>query len=240
LLIKLVLFSLFFIWVIQQPTAYRESVRASVQNSDPTVIRNKEEPGIVSTFVNACKVYKAGDLRRTKSIGELASLRLEQLDFEGAESLFHAALVEHRANAGFDEYYTELMLNLAEVFTVEQKLYEAQYQYSEVLAYDKKFLDKTDGRLARDYNNLALNNYLLALKTVRSPLKTQFLNQANDYYKQALAIYRSKPKTEHAVAVVLYNQHLALRDLDDRKGARLAKAESDKIEATFHRPIKAP
>lgn len=238
--IKLALFVLFLLWVIKAPSSYRDSIRDKVLNSDPKVILKDEDSKAVATLVKACQLYKVGDPRRAQASADLASIRAQQLNFADAEKLYTAALYEHGIRPGFDESLTRLMIDYASVLTEQQKLDQASSYYSKILAHDTTYLDKTDIRIARDYNNLGLNSYLEALSTDRGPERTDLLKEADYRYKQALQIYRTHPKMERAIAVVLYNDHLALRDLDDWSGARLAKAESDKIESKLGRIIKAP
>ncbi len=240
MIIKLILFLLFFLWVIKAPSTYRESIRAKVTNSDPAILLRAENQKTIADLVKACQLYKPGDQRRTEATCDLASIRAQQLNFVDAESLYRAALSEHKTSSGYDQYFTELMLNLATILTEQQKIYEASSYYGKVHAYDKKFLDKTDPRIARDYNNIGLNTYLDALSKDRGPERTELLKESNYSYDQALQIYRTRPKMERAIAVVLYNQHLALRDMGDETAARLVKAESEKIESKLGRTVKAP
>jgi tetratricopeptide (TPR) repeat protein len=240
LIIKYVLFILFFLWVIKAPSAYRDSIRAKVFNSDPAISLNNEDQKAVAELVKVCKMYKVGDLRRTQAISDLALIRNQQLNFIDAESLCRTALSEHKTKPGFDAYQTELMLDLATILTEEQKLDQAAYYYTEVLNYDTKYLDKTDIHIARDENNLGLNAYLLASSKEVGDPRTELLKKSIEHYKKSLQIYRPHAASERAIAVILYNQHLALRDIGDFTAAQLAKDESDKIESKLGRAVKAP
>ena len=101
-------------------------------------------------------------------------------------------------------------------------------------------MDKIDIRIARDENNLGLNTYLLASSKDLGQARTYWLKESIKHYQQSLQIYRTNANSQRAIAVVLYNQHLTLRDLGDERAARLAKNGSDKIESKLGRSIKAP
>ncbi len=239
-MIKVVLFLLLLLWAVKAPYPYRDSVRTDVMSKNPEVILAKENGEIVNNFLQATSQMKPGDQRRNQAIAALALVRSQQLQINDAERLYRVILAENKSKSDPDDYLAQIKMKLAASLLDEARFDEAIFYYREVLAKDQERVPKNSTFLARDYNNLGLASYLKASSKDRGQERTQLLNSANDFYKQALTLCQS-PKTKNQTkAVILYNQHLAMRDLTDLTAANLAKTEADAIDETFGRASKLP
>jgi tetratricopeptide (TPR) repeat protein len=214
-MIRLALFIVFFLWVVRAPFAYRDSIRDSVLNRSPEIYLPKQEREKSQAFIYASQHYKPGDPKRIKAISDLALVRWQQLLFDDAEKLYTMLLNENKTASGFNQKQEEAMLHIATLLDVGCKFDQAILAYMEILDYDKKYFPIGDVHIARDYNNLGLSTYLKALSKQKGVERTRLLKQASDFYKQALQIYRRLPQAQQAIAVVLCNEQLASRDLNE-------------------------
>jgi hypothetical protein len=229
-MIRFACFLLFFLWVVRAPYAYRDSIRTSVLNKLPEVYLPNQERERSQAFIYATENYKAGDRRRTKAVTDLALIRWQQNLLADADRLYRAVLNETQAPAGANREWKETMLHLAALSNAQERFDQATWYYVQILNYDKKYLPKNDACIGLDNNNLGLSTYLKALSKNRGEERTKLLKQADDYYKQALQIYRTQPNTQQEVAVVLYNEHLALRDLGDWEDSKSAMLQATAID----------
>jgi tetratricopeptide (TPR) repeat protein len=239
-MIRVVLFLLFLLWAVRTPYAYRDSVRERVLSNDPDPLFKKENQEIGQSFLKATGQNKPGDERRNQATADLALLRAQQLQFHDAEQLYKVILVEYRKATTCDDYVVQIKLKLATTLIAQEKFDEAISLYRQVLTHDKDRLPMNSGMLARDYNNLGLALYLKASSKDRGKERTDLLDSANDFYQQALQIVQGAKQSEQTKAVILYNQHLALRDANNLTGAALAKTEANLIEKTFGRQSQLP
>jgi tetratricopeptide (TPR) repeat protein len=202
-----------------------------------------KEQACTNEFLKALKQYKAGDLRRLQAIIKLAQIRYQMLEFPEAERMYRLVLAEIKLTGDYNPEIPQVTDALAEVLTAERNLDEARVNYQAVLKYDQEHLPKADLNIARDLNNLGLNAYLQALSMERGEPRNYKLKQAHSFFNQALAIYRTQPQSPRSIqglSVCLYNDHLALRDLDDQRGADSDLKQSLTLEAQFKRQCSLP
>jgi hypothetical protein len=243
MLIRVTLFLVLYLLVVKAGLEYTDAARSQVYAKEPEVLLASQEGKARDDYLKAMASYKPGDPQRCQAILQIASVCMQRFNWGDAERFFKLLQLESPPTKASNSQASAASLRLANILMAEGKAQDAKAIYLSVLSDDQKCLPKDDLRIARDLSNLGLNAYLIASVEERGDSRTEHLRQANDYYKQALQIVKLQPKTEksmQAKSAVLANQYLALRDLNDWKGAELASNESKAILAQSKNPYSLP
>ena len=243
MLIRATLFLVAYLLVVKAGLVYRDSVRASVIADDPAVRLASEEPMAKDNFFKAMASLKEGDPRRSRAISQLASVQLERLQLNDAERTYRLLAIESAPVKTVELQSNGASLHLAYALTLEGKLEDAKSIYLRLLNDNRKQLREGDPRIALDFNNLGLNAYLIAQSEERGDSRTKHLSEAVAYFKQALDSFKSQPtslKSLQGISVVLANEYLALRDLNDISGAKTAMKEAKNIASGFRNVCSLP
>lgn len=239
MIIRLVLFALFFSWVVRAPFAYRDSVAQAAAKDNPELRLASSAAHQERTFLAGIKL-PIGDKRRLEAISGLALVRWRQMNFIDAENLYKLAITENKNNKTYNQTLVNDTLSLAGVYRDQMKFADARTCYLSVLNHDRKFLTGQDPRIARDLSNLGVNQYAEAGSKDRGEERTKLLRQANSYLEQALQIYAKFPQDGQHRSIALSNQCLVLRDLNEFQRAQSVKDKVDAVELAAKRSCKLP
>jgi hypothetical protein len=111
--------------------------------------------------------------------------------------------------------------------------------YQAVLDQDKKYLQPSDPRFARELNNIGLMHYMIGLSKAETKDRKPEFALAVDNYKKALdVVEKSDKKTVHLAT--LWNLYLAERDLGDKAAAADYQKQAQDLDNTMHRVCAAP
>ena len=90
---------------------------------------------------------------------------------------------------------------------------QARLAYMQLAENDLASEGSLSAKLARDYNNIGLCDFLMSQSKVPSKECTDLLNRSLDYYRKAEKIFAARPENAAQLAFNQQNQALALLEL---------------------------
>ncbi|PWU02136.1 MAG: hypothetical protein C5B53_02050 [Candidatus Melainabacteria bacterium] len=246
MIIRIVLLALFFAYVVRAPMDFRTKVLEASIRDNPELRLLRRQSDCERGFLEAVKL-PVGDKLRQQAISDLALVRWRQLKFQDAENLYRLALIENKPSKDYDQALLSNMLKLAAVYRDESKFAEARSVYLATLAYDQKFLSKSDTRIGRDLSNLGINYYIEACSKDRvdpaSKMKderTSLMLKAKNYLDQSLKFFGDTPENQQLASIALSNRCLVLRDLGEGEAAKIDKSRANRLDNAEQRLCKLP
>jgi len=240
MLIRILIGIALFMWVLMAPLPYRLSLMqsAGMQTHDAEIAKQEF---FARKAVDKTAKLPLSDRNRKDALRQYAKVEWQKQNYSEATRVYRALLANSKPTAEHhDEEFSQDEIAMANLMRDQNDFANARSYFQSALTYDTNTLAKEDPRLARDLNNLGLQVYIEATSKDDKAEREKLMKESNHYFEQAIAMYAKDPKLENALAIVLDNQYLVLRDLGDRDGALAVKAKSEAIEKKIPRLCKAP
>jgi len=142
---------------------------------------------------------------------------------------------------GYNEKWANANLHLAGSFKDLDSQGAALTCYESLLKYDQENLPPEDSRIARDFNNMGLMQYMVGLGKAEMPERAVEFKKARDYLEQALALQEKIGLGQSArAAATLWNLFLTCRDLGDQSAANQYRTRAQAIDKSLNRVCREP
>jgi tetratricopeptide (TPR) repeat protein len=240
MLIRILIGIALFMWVLMAPLPYRLSLMQSdgMQTHEAEIAKQEF---FARKAVDKTAMLPLSDRKRKDALRQYAQVEWQKQNYSEATKVYRALLANAKPdNKRYDEEFAQDERAMANLSRDQNDFVNAKSYFQSAFTYDKNLLPKDDPRLARDLNNLGLQTYIEATSKDDKTEREKLMQESNHYFEEAVNIYAKDPKLENALATVLDNQYLVLRDLGEKDRALAVKAKSEAIEKRIPRLCQAP
>lgn len=202
---------------------YQQSVRAMRENprTEPSELLDKEE--------------------------KLALLYWEKKNFLDAVKLLQNIVERRKASLTVDSYdlkWVNSELHLAGLYRDIGNWNASRISYEAVLNYDLAMVARDpayEAKLARDYNNLGLLDYMEACGKQEKDDRVALMKKSSENLNKALELWRkTKGEDSFFEGNTLWNLYLVQRDLDMKREALATRKKALSIDKKSGRKTVAP
>lgn len=241
----IVVLGIMYCWVIVSTMPYRRQVQEEKLRTDYFVNLDQKLYHTERYYQALAADPKADKAKLVDLEEELGLLKWAKHDLVQAMESFQSVVVKRKQpdviqDKTYNDAWIKSMLNLAGIYRDLGNWDLSESTYKSILEYDLKF-GVESAKVARDYNNLGLLEYMIATGKEKGSERMQHFKKSEEYLNQAIAMWQkvSGPQSP-SEASSLWNIYLTQRDMGKEDESKKSKLLAEAIDEKMGRTCKLP